>query len=243
LIGVDVRRRAWALELLENVLPPEEHAYVAPQIEALTGSPRRGDVSRFTRDLGLLCTSDDYALRTCARRVARQRGLWPNEILEDDMSDNTLRKLFALEGVEIFAQNDVDDLMAVAAVARERSFRAGERVYAEGDPGDALYVVVEGTAEARRDGDVILTIGTKESFGETSLFDGAPRINEVIATAALRVLVIDRRDFLDLIGDRPELLGGMFRVLSRQLKSIVVEAASRKVTVEDHPALESGVRL
>ena len=153
------------------------------------------------------------------------------------MSEQTLKRLFALEGVEIFAQSDVDDLAAVAAVAKEQRFRQGERIYAEGDPGDALYVVVQGAAEARRDGELVLTMREKESFGETSLFDGAPRINEVVAIAPTRTLVIDRRDFLDLIGDRPELLTGMFRVLSRQMKGLVVGLASRRHTTGEMPAL------
>lgn len=153
------------------------------------------------------------------------------------MSDVTVKRLFALEGVEIFAQSDVDDLAAVAGVAKEQVFRKGERIYAEGDPGDALYVIVEGACEARREGEVVLTMKSRESFGETSLFDGAPRINEVVAMADTTVLVIDRRDFLDLLGDRPELLAGMFRVMSRQLKSMVVEVANRRSSTGDLPAV------
>ena len=153
------------------------------------------------------------------------------------MNETTVKRLFALEGVEIFAQSDVDDLAAVAAVAKEQSFRKGERIYVEGDPGDALYVIVEGSAEARRDGEVVLTMKARESFGETSLFDGAPRINDVIATVDTTVLAIDRRDFLDLLGDRPELLAGMFRVMSRQLKTMVVEVTSRRTHTGDLPAV------
>jgi CRP-like cAMP-binding protein len=79
---------------------------------------------------------------------------------------------------------------------------------------------------------VVLRMKARECFGETSLFDGAPRINEVVATQDSRVLVIDRRDFLDLLADRPELLAGMFRVVSRQLKSMVVQVAQRRNTGE-----------
>lgn len=99
-------------------------------------------------------------------------------------------------------------------------------------------MIVEGAAEARREGEVVLTMKARESFGETSLFDGAPRINEVIATQDCTVLTIDRRDFLDLLGDRPELLGGMFRVMSRQLKTMVVEVTSRRANTGDLPIVQ-----
>jgi HEAT repeat protein len=241
LVGPDARRRAWALELFDALLTQEEQALVRPQLELWVGALPPAQPRRLEASLELLTHSDDFVLRACARKVARWLGHWHEPFREDDMNEHTVRKLFALEGVEIFAQSDVDDLAAVAAVAREEAFRKGEQVYAEGDPGDALYVIVEGSVEARREGEVVLSMGARESFGETSLFDGAPRINEVVALADTRTLVIDRRDFLDLLADRPELLAGMFRVLSRQLKSMVVEVAARRATTGEMLAVREGV--
>ncbi len=236
LLGSDTRRRAWAMELVDNVVSPEERELVAHHVDAHHRSLPFGAAARFHDHLQLLCTSDDFILKACARYVGRSTGHWTSPHREDDMNEITVKRLFALEGVEIFARSDVDDVAAVAAVAKEQTFRKGAQVYSEGDPGDALYVIVEGAMEARRDGEVVLRMKAKESFGETSLFDGAPRINEVVATMDSKALVIDRRDFLDLLADRPELLAGMFRVLSRQLKIMVVEVASRRGT-GDYPAI------
>jgi hypothetical protein len=232
LLGADSRRRAWALELIDNEVSPEERELVSHHVHAHHRSLPFGAAARLRQHLGALCTSDDFILKACARFVARRAGAWTTPHREDDMNETTVKRLFALEGVEIFARSDVDDVAAVAAVAKEQTFAKGAQVYSEGDPGDALYVIVEGAMEARRDGEVVLRMKAKESFGETSLFDGAPRINEVVATMDSKALVIDRRDFLDLLADRPELLAGMFRVLSRQLKTMVVEVASRRGTGE-----------
>jgi HEAT repeat protein len=237
LTGGDGKRRAWALELVDNVLESDELELIGEALEAPHRARPLGDEDAARVFVEELCTSADFTLRACARRVGRFIGVWRLPPKEDDMSDVTVKRLFALEGVEIFAQSDIDDLAAVAGVAKEETFRRGERIYAEGDPGDALYVIVEGAAEARREGEVVLTMKARESFGETSLFDGAPRINEVIATQNTTVLTIDRRDFLDLLGDRPELLAGMFRVMSRQLKTMVVEVANRRSNTGDLPAV------
>lgn len=237
LTGNDGKRRAWALELVDNLLSDDEKELIAEVIETPHRAQPLGDEDAARVFVEELCLSTDFTLRACARRVGRVMGVWAKPPKEDDMSDVTVKRLFALEGVEIFAQSDVDDLAAVAGVAKEQTFRKGERIYAEGDPGDALYVIVDGSAEARRENEVVLTMKARESFGETSLFDGAPRINEVIATSDTSVLVIDRRDFLDLLGDRPELLGGMFRVMSRQLKTMVVEVAARRANTGDLPAV------
>ncbi|MEW5740985.1 MAG: cyclic nucleotide-binding domain-containing protein [Myxococcota bacterium] len=227
LVGADSRRRAWALEYVDNALPREEWALVSQQVEAHHRSLPHGAAARFPEHLGELCQRDDLVLRACARAVARRIGVWTNDRRGDDMNDGTLKKLFALEGVEIFAQSDVDDLAAVAALAKEASFKAGERIFSEGDPGDALYVIVEGAVSAVREGEVVLTFRARESFGETSLMDGTPRINDAVATVDTKVLVIDRRDFLDLLADRPELLTGMFRMVSRQLKAVVASSVRR----------------
>ncbi len=237
LLGSDSRRRAWAFELVDNILTPEERELVSHHVDAHHRSLPFGAGPRLSQHLPMLCTSDDFILKACARRIARDLGQWTLPHREDDMNETVVKRLFALEGVEIFARSDVDDLAAVAAVAKEQTFARGARVYSEGDPGDALYVIVEGAMEARRDGETVLSMKAKESFGETSLFDGAPRINEVVATADSRTLVIDRRDFLDLLADRPELLAGMFRVLSRQLKSMVVQVAQHRSTTGDMPAV------
>ena len=74
----------------------------------------------------------------------------------------------------------------------------------------------------------LLTMLTDRIDGE--LLDGAPRLTDVVARVDTRTLVIDRRDFLDLLADRPELLTGVFRVLSRQLKSVVMELSNRRNT-------------
>ena len=152
------------------------------------------------------------------------------------MADVTMKRLFALEGVEIFAHSDVDDLAAVAAVAKEQQFKAGQNVYLVGDPGDAVYVILEGVAEARREGELVMRMGAKEAFGDASLFDGAPRVTDIVVVEPLTVLVIDRRDFLDLLGDRPELLRGIFKMLSKQMKSMVVDLTeARRATTGDMP--------
>jgi hypothetical protein len=223
--GSDAKGRAWAHELLDNLLTEQEAAALREPLEDVVSE---GDGARAPERLKRLCQAEDRIVRVAARAVARRRGLWPKEYREDDMSEVTVKKLLALEGVEVFAACDVDDLAAIATVAKEQTFRAGERIYGEGDPGDALYVVVEGQAAARRGGDVVFVTNAREAFGEVSLFDGAPRLTEVVALVDTRTLVIDRRDFLDLLADRPELLTGVFRVLSRQLKHVLVELGSRR---------------
>jgi CRP-like cAMP-binding protein len=64
-------------------------------------------------------------------------------------------------------------------------------------------------------------MGARQAFGDVSLLDGAPRPTDIVAAEDTRVLVIDRRDFLDLLADRPELLSGLFRYVAQQLRAVI----------------------
>ncbi|WP_141621865.1 cyclic nucleotide-binding domain-containing protein [Myxococcus sp. AB036A] len=227
LVGPDLRRRALALELLENLVDEEDRELVMEQVEAHHRELPPGAPGRLWRRLAALVQSEDGVLRACARHVAWVNGL---HVLpqEGDMSDRTVQRMFALEGVSVFSQCDVDDIAAIAAVAREAAFRAGERIYAQGDPGDALYVIVDGAVDAFHDGEHVLRFQGKQAFGEVSLLDGAPRPTDMVAAVDTRVLIIDRRDFLDLLADRPELLTGFFRAVSLQLQALIDLPDSRE---------------
>jgi CRP-like cAMP-binding protein/HEAT repeat protein len=229
LVGKDPRRRAYALELMENLLAEEDRELVMEQIEAHHRDLPLGAAGRLEAHLESLTQSEDGVLRACARHVARrQSSLVVPPVQENDMSEATVQKMFALEGVSVFSQSDVDDIAAVAAVAREVRFRAGERIYSQGDPGDALYVIVEGAVDHIRDGEHVMRNRSKETFGDVSLLDGAPRPTDVVAVEDTRVLVIDRRDFLDLLADRPELLTGFFRAVSQQIRTLIDLPATRQ---------------
>ncbi|AKJ04533.1 Hypothetical protein AA314_06159 [Archangium gephyra] len=219
--GQDARRRAYALELLETLTNEEDRELVREQVESHHRDLPPGTTGQLEAHLAWLCRSEDVVLRACARYVAGRIGMDLPPTQEGDMSQATVQKLFLLEEVHVFSQSDVDDVAAVAAIAREARFRAGERVFSQGDPGDALYVIIEGAVDARSNGEHVLRMRAKETFGDLSLLDGAPRPTDAIAVEDTRVLVIDRRDFLDLLADRPELLTGFFRAVTQQLRAVI----------------------
>lgn len=228
LVGNDARRRAVSLELFETLVAEEDRTLVMEQVEAHHRELPYGAPGRLAQHLVALNQSEDPVLRACVRYVARQRGVELPPPQEGEMSEATVQKMFALEGVKVFSQSDVDDIAAVAAVAREVSFRAGERIYSQGDPGDALYVIVDGVVDAIRNGEHVLRFQSKDTIGELCLLDGAPRPTDMVAATDSRLLVIDRRDFQDLLADRPELLTGFFRAVSQQLQTVIDLPATRQ---------------
>jgi HEAT repeat protein len=149
---------------------------------------------------------------------------------EGPVSESIVEKVLFLEGVDIFAESDVDDLTAVAQYVREKSFLQGEMVFHENDSGDSLYVILEGHVRIEKDRKQIMELGPRDSFGETSLLDNNPRPASARALTDLRVLVLERADFLDLVSDRVELLRGIFRAMTKQFRGVLDAAAAGRIT-------------
>jgi HEAT repeat protein len=229
--GGEARERAYALELFENLVDESMRERVLPVLERYHRLPAdgAGQVERAPARLLELTVSKDAVLRGCAictlrREIPEAAAL--RIVEEGTVSENVMQKVFLLEGVAIFEHCSVDDLAALAAIAHERRFARGTLVYRENDPGDALFVIIEGRVRSEKDGRTIMEVKEKEAFGDISLLDGAPRPASALALTDTRVLAIDRQDFLDLISDRPELLKGLFGALTRQLRQVLEMAAS-----------------
>ena len=91
---------------------------------------------------------------------------------------------------------------ALAAAGRVRSLADEERVFAEHDPADAFYVVIEGAVELRvkRRGDegrsVLRTAGPGDTFGEEALSEHGRRSGHAVARGATRVAELPAALFL-----------------------------------------------
>ncbi len=149
---------------------------------------------------------------------------------EGPVSENIVEKVLFLEGCDIFAESDVDDLAAVAHYVREKTYRAGEPIFQENDPGDALFVIVDGQVSLDKGAKHLFDLGPRHSFGETSLLDNKPRPSSAKALTDVKVLILERADFMDLVSDRVELLRGIFGAITRDLRTVLDAAAAGRIT-------------
>ena len=90
-------------------------------------------------------------------------------------------------------------LIQVAQRSSAIACSPGTILVEQGDPGDFLCVIVDGTVEVRRDGRVISHKTSGDYFGEISLIDGEPRSATVVAVDDVTVLKLDSSDFDSLL--------------------------------------------
>jgi CRP-like cAMP-binding protein len=105
----------------------------------------------------------------------------------------------------------------IAKLATPLELEPGRRLTVEGQAGREFFVVIEGEAEIRRDGQVVAERGPGSFLGEISLLLDRPRTATVVAKTAMTVEVISRSDFRNLLSENPELYEPLLAAVAERL--------------------------
>jgi CRP/FNR family cyclic AMP-dependent transcriptional regulator len=130
------------------------------------------------------------------------------------------RSATALAGVPLFAGFSKRHLQRLAADTDELTFGPGESVVREGDPGETLFVVLEGEGKVVRRGKKVGTVLPGDFFGELAAIDAEPRTASVVAVTNLRVLRLFRRHLMALLKDEPQVTLKLLDGIVRRLRQI-----------------------
>ncbi len=115
------------------------------------------------------------------------------------------------------------DRIALARAATLRSYRRGERIVTQGQPGDSFFVLVKGrvavsilSPEGREI--VLSTLAAGDHFGEMALLDDAPRSATVTAVERSELAILTREAFFDLLKGNFVLIRALLATYSRRLR-------------------------
>ena len=97
-------------------------------------------------------------------------------------------------------------------------FAPGDVIFAEGDPGDKMYVIRSGEVEILLDGRVLEVLTSGGIFGEMALIDGAARVATARAKTACEVAPISEKTFLFLVHETPFFAIAVMRTLAQRLR-------------------------
>ncbi|WP_377188822.1 Crp/Fnr family transcriptional regulator [Ruegeria meonggei] len=123
-----------------------------------------------------------------------------------------------------FLSEASDRLKAMlSAQAKEITLKRGETLFEQGDEGDALYAILEGTLEvsflAMSGRKLSLTLMRPgEVFGEIALFDSGPRTATIAAADPSRVLRVRQGDVMNQIRQHPDLAVDMIRLAGLRMR-------------------------
>ncbi|MBI4270438.1 MAG: cyclic nucleotide-binding domain-containing protein [Candidatus Rokubacteria bacterium] len=129
-------------------------------------------------------------------------------------------KIRHLQRVPIFEECTRKQLRAVADISKVIEVPALAVLTRQGAREDEFFVIIDGTATVKLSARKRLRLGPGDFFGEMSLLDGEPRSATVRAETDLRLLVIGRSHFWELLREVPELTQRMLVTLSRRVREL-----------------------
>jgi CRP-like cAMP-binding protein len=109
-----------------------------------------------------------------------------------------------LEGLPVFSSLSRTEREQVAQWSDEIEVPAGTELTTEGALAHEFFVIEDGAAEVRRDGERIGELGPGDFFGEIGLLETDRRTASVVATTPLTVVVMFQREFRRMERDLPE---------------------------------------
>lgn len=124
-----------------------------------------------------------------------------------------------LRTIPLFSGMTDRALAGVASLAAETDFAEGEALTVEGERGDTLYLVLEGSVTVTRSGIALPSLGPGDVIGEIALVDGRPRTATTTAAAPVHALVIEREAFGDLMERFPAVRLGVMMALADRVRS------------------------
>ena len=123
----------------------------------------------------------------------------------------------------LFAALDAEGAAALRASLVEIHITKGVELFTEGQPGDRLYVILDGKVklgQSSADGreSLMLVLGPGEMCGELSLFDPGPRRATATALTDATVLGLSHEQLGPWLAGRPEVASALLQALARRLR-------------------------
>ncbi|MFH1805059.1 MAG: ABC transporter transmembrane domain-containing protein [Pseudomonadota bacterium] len=153
----------------------------------------------------------------------------PESPVDDGSIDEEVR---LLRTIPLFSGLDPNVLKLLAFTSPRLTYKRGEIIVRQGEPGDAAFVVISGKGEIWLTTEEAKTIKlrdvlAKEVIGEIALLVDAPRSATIRATEDMTVLKLDKTEFLGLIRDDQAVSLQLLRVLAGRLDQTTKQLVNR----------------
>jgi CRP-like cAMP-binding protein len=108
-----------------------------------------------------------------------------------------------LSSVPLFQGLSQDKLEKIASQAVRISAHPGIFLARQGSPGFDFFIVLDGAADVKKDGEVIASLSPGDVFGEMALLGGKRRNADVVATSPMTLMTMMIWDFRSVTENYP----------------------------------------
>lgn len=242
------------LERLEALFPQPRREALERVREVL--ELPAGDVTAWTRAAAVYCVAQARVrpLQEAVRVLASPERAWlvqetaawaaatlgvPGFEKEEKGRMLTLERVIVLKSVDMFEGASEQVLADIAAILEEVEAPRGELIFAKGDLGDSLYIIVDGKVRVFDGERTLGLLGERDIFGELALLDPEPRSASVAAVEDSQLFRLDREAFSELMAANIDIVRGVLHVLCERLRqgnqSALKGAPSSRTTSPTNP--------
>ena len=125
-----------------------------------------------------------------------------------------------LARVPLFAKVSEEGLTALAGIARDMNFKAGDYLCREGQTENDLFFIREGTVSIMKNGREGARLGPGELVGELAVLDTRPRSADILCKSDCHLLQIARGLLFQLLNEHAGLAAELLRGLSVRLRDM-----------------------
>jgi CRP-like cAMP-binding protein len=126
------------------------------------------------------------------------------------------QRLDALRSVSFFAHCTKSELERIDALGTQINVAPGRILIREGTDGQECFVTLKGVAVATRAGHPIGEIGPRSIAGEMALHGHTTRNATVVAKTPMQLLVLDQREFAQLMTVSPHIEAALQRIIDER---------------------------
>ena len=113
----------------------------------------------------------------------------------------------ALKKVKILNSMSSYERTQIADAVKTETYSSGDTIIREGDTGNKFYMIMEGSAQAIKQGHSVMDYSAGDYFGERALLKNETRAATVVAKSTpTKCMVLDRRSFVRMLGPVDEIL-------------------------------------
>ena len=131
---------------------------------------------------------------------------------------STLEKTIILKSVDLFKTIPAENLSRVAQITEEVQYEANSPIFAEGDYGDSLFIVVSGNVKIHKGQQELAMLGKGTCLGEMALLDDEPRSADATVTEDSTLFKIEQEGFYEVMGSQSDIMEGIIKLLTGRLR-------------------------
>jgi len=127
----------------------------------------------------------------------------------------------SLRKVDFFAPMTIGQLEMILPYILLMRYKPGEKVFSQGDVGDAFYIIYDGSVKVRLKTFLFFSKAVAELpagsvFGEMALLSAEPRNATIVAQESTRLFVLLSRDFQYVLKQNPEFAEEMRKIADQR---------------------------